>query len=66
MADLTNYSAASGTYTVPAFVEVASNAGDLGVSGNYQVQVRIREPHEPLPEEPTEEPGQDTETSPEA
>lgn len=66
VADLTNYSAASGTYTVPAIIEVASSAGDVGVSGNYQVQVRIREPHEPLPEEPSEEPGQGTETTPEA
>ena len=66
VADLTNYSAASGTYTVPAVIEVASGAGDVGVSGNYQVQVRIREPHEPLPEEPTEEPEQGAEATPEA
>ena len=66
VADLTNYSAASGTYTVPAFVEVASDAGDVGVSGNYQVQVRIREPHEPLPEEPETEPEQGAEAAPEA
>lgn len=39
--DLGDYSAASGTYTVPA--EVAVNKGDIGISGVYQIQVTIRE-----------------------
>lgn len=50
-ADLTNYSGASGTYTVPAVVEVATR-GDIGVVGTYQVQVIIREMAEASPEEP--------------
>ena len=59
-ADLSDYSAASGTYTIPAAVTVA--IGDVGIIGEYQVQVTIREkdaeePPEPQPpqeEEPTE------------
>lgn len=62
-ADLSDYSAASGTYTIPAAVTVA--VGDVGIIGEYQVQVTIREkdaeeppePEEPQPpqeEEPTE------------
>lgn len=52
-ADLTDYSAASGTYTVPATVSVKGN-GDIGILGKYQVQVTIREPaaEEPPAEEP--------------
>lgn len=42
-ADLTDYSAASGTYTVPATVSV-KGTGDIGILGKYQVQVTIREP----------------------
>ncbi|MCI8574654.1 MAG: hypothetical protein HFF89_09500, partial [Oscillibacter sp.] len=53
----------SGTYTIPAAVTVA--VGDVGIIGEYQVQVTIREkdaeeppePEEPQPpqeEEPTE------------
>lgn len=56
VADLTNYSAASGTYTVPATVEVSAGGGDVGVSGTYQVQVRIGEPSPQVPEGPEEEP----------
>ena len=41
-ADLANYAAASGTYTVPATVRI-NTAGDIGVLGTYQVQVTIRE-----------------------
>ena len=49
--DLSDYSAASGTYTVPA--EVSVNKGDVGISGEYQIQVSIKEgAEEPLPEEP--------------
>ena len=41
-ADLTDYSAASGTYTVPATVSVKGNS-DIGILGKYQVQATIRE-----------------------
>ena len=53
--DLAELSSATGSYTVPAKVTV--NGGDVGVSGDYVVQVTIRdnsghsEP-EPGPEEP--------------
>ena len=59
VADLSNYSGASGTYTVPATVQV-DTAGDVGVSGTYHVQVTIseegtgepaEEPAETVPEE---------------
>lgn len=58
--DLGDYSAASGTYTIPA--EVTVNKGDVGISGLYQIQVTIREGGE---EPPTEnEPGpEDVEAS---
>lgn len=47
--DLSDYSAASGTYTVPA--EVTVNKGDIGISGAYQIQVSIKEgTEEPPPE----------------
>lgn len=50
--DLGDYSAASGTYTVPA--EVTVNKGDIGISGLYQIQLTIREGgEEPPPEEET-------------
>ena len=45
--DLGDYSAASGTYTVPA--EVTVNKGDIGISGAYQIQVTIREGGEEPP-----------------
>ena len=58
VADLTNFSGASGTYTVPATVQVDS-AGDVGVSGTYHVQVTITDegevPAQPDPEAPQEE-----------
>lgn len=51
--DLDDYSAASGTYTIPA--EVTVNKGDVGISGLYQIQVTIREGgEEPPPDEETE------------
>ena len=57
VADLGNYSGASGTYTVPATVQV-DTGGDVGVSGTYHVQVTITEAGaepepepEPVPEE---------------
>lgn len=40
--DLSDYAAASGVYTVPVHVDIVT-AGDIGISGTYQVQVRIRE-----------------------
>ncbi len=42
VADLSDYSGASGSYTVPAEVEI-NTSGDVGVTGTYQVQVTIRE-----------------------
>lgn len=54
--DLSDYSAASGTYTVPARVTVEK--GDIGVSGEYQIQITIREGAE-------EEPPPEAETPPE-
>ena len=63
--DLDDYSAASGTYTVPA--EVTVNKGDIGISGLYQVQITIREgagePSEELPDPPPEEEDSGEETS---
>jgi YbbR domain-containing protein len=59
--DLDDYSAASGTYTVPA--EVTVNKGDVGISGLYQIQVTIREGgEEPPPEEATDPPSEDEPT----
>lgn len=47
-ADLSDYAVASGTYMVPAQIEVGDT---VGVSGTYQVQIRIPEPVEqPSPE----------------
>lgn len=58
--DLGDYSAASGTYTIPA--EVTVNKGDVGISGLYQIQVTIREGGEEPP--PENEPGpEDVEAS---
>lgn len=57
--DLTELSAATGSYTVPAQVKVTG--GDVGVSGSYVVQVVIRE-NSSQPETPEEpEPGSETE-----
>lgn len=47
--DLSDYSAASGTYTVPA--EVMVSKGDVGISGEYQIQVSIKEGVEESPPE---------------
>lgn len=49
--DLSNYAAASGTYTLPATVTV-TGGGDVGVTGTYQVQLSIhdQEPPETDPE----------------
>ena len=41
VADLSELSSATGSYTIPAQVRVTS--GDVGVSGNYVVQVTIRD-----------------------
>lgn len=43
VADLSDYSGASGSYTVPTVVET-NTSGDVGVAGTYQIQVVIREP----------------------
>ena len=42
MADLTDVTAANGSYTVPAQV-VIGNGADVGVRGEYQVRVTITE-----------------------
>ena len=58
--DLSDYSAAAGTYTVPA--EVTVNKGDVGISGGYLIQITIREGgEEPPPEEPASAPAEDIE-----
>lgn len=54
VADMSDFSAVTGTYTVPVTLEVASG-GDIGVDGEYQIQVTLRESG---PEEPPE-PGED-------
>ena len=53
-ADLTDYTAASGTYTVPATISV-KGTGDIGILGKYQVQVTIREVTAEEEEPPLEE-----------
>ena len=53
VADLSDYSGASGTYTVPATIQVDPDL-DVGVSGTYQVQARILESS--VEETPEEEP----------
>ena len=55
VADLTDFNNAAGSYTVPAKVLV-DTTGDIGVSGNYQVRVDIREGSAPTEEKPAEEP----------
>ncbi|MCI9120512.1 MAG: hypothetical protein HFG00_03135 [Oscillibacter sp.] len=65
--DLSDFSNASGTYTVPA--EVAVSGGDIGISGEYQVQVTIREgeatpSEEESPEEGTVLPDEEEEGQP--
>jgi len=56
VSDLSDYSGANGTYTVPARVSVRGDP-DLGVSGEYELQVRISEapPEEPEPGESPED-----------
>ena len=52
VADLQGVSSASGSYTVPAEVRLNSD-GDIGIIGEYQVKVNIREPVDPdAPEDP--------------
>lgn len=58
--NLSNYAAASGTYTIPAAVSVETS-GDIGVTGTYQVQVTIREQTSVQPETET---GTQEETEP--
>ena len=56
VANLTNYSSASGTYSVPAAVTVDAPV-DVGIDGTYQVQVTIRDTAEPsAPEVPDAQP----------
>ena len=53
IADLTDFSAAVGSYTVPAVVKIETS-GDVGVTGTYQVRVNISAAQtdpEPTPEE---------------
>lgn len=49
--DLSDYGSALGSYAIPAEVEIDSG-GDIGVTGEYEIQVTIREPgDEPEPPE---------------
>ncbi len=52
VADLSDYGSALGSYAIPAEVEIDSG-GDIGVTGEYEIQVTIREPGDELelPEE---------------
>ena len=52
-ADLSDYGSALGTYAIPAVVEIDSG-GDIGVTGEYEIQVTIRELGDE-PEPPEEE-----------
>lgn len=64
-ANLSNFAAASGLYTVPAIITVNNRAGDIGILGTYQLQVDIHDAgSEPeVPEEPSgNEIGETTET----
>ena len=56
VADLTDFSAAAGTYTVP--VEIRSERGDLGISGTYQIRVTLRDAQDEEPDQ--DEPPEDT------
>lgn len=58
IADLTDVSDASGSYTVPAKVQIDSD-GDVGVRGTYQVRVTISE--KPDEEDPVPNPDPDPE-----
>ena len=51
VADLSDISSASGSYTVPAVVEI-DTAGDVTAVGTYQIRVNISEPA-PTPQENT-------------
>ena len=51
IADLSDYRSASGTYAVPAMIDISAE-GDVGVIGTYQVQVSIREKVQEEPELP--------------
>lgn len=62
VADLTDFSSAAGTYTVP--VEIRSQRGDLGISGTYQIRVTLRDTQDEGPDqnEPPEDTPSDEET----
>ena len=65
VADLTDFSAAAGTYTVP--VVIRSQSGDLGVSGTYQIRVTLRDSQTAPPEEePTPPEEEEPSSGPEA
>lgn len=42
IANLSDYSGASGTYTVPVAIDVVAD-GDIGVSGTYEIKINIAE-----------------------
>ena len=56
IADLSDYSGASGTYTVPVAIDVMAD-GDIGVSGTYEIKINIAEelPEEESPESDQQE-----------
>ena len=56
LVDLADLSAAVGTYTVPAQIELGIGGGTIGVSGTYQVRLTIREQSDDEPEEEPEVP----------
>lgn len=58
VADLSDYGAALGSYTIPATVRIESG-GDIGVTGEYEVQVTIREPGDLEEEQPPDEGGEE-------
>lgn len=51
--DLSDYSGAIGTYTVPVTIDIVT-PGDIGVRGSYEVQIKISE--EVIEDEPSENP----------
>jgi YbbR domain-containing protein len=61
--DLANLSAAAGSYTVPAAVEIGNN--NIGIAGTYQVRLTIREYQETPEPEPEPDSGTNQPSTPE-
>lgn len=60
VADLSDISSASGNYTVPAEIRLASG-GDIAIIGTYQIRVNISDPPPPPPPPEVEQPDSGTE-----